>query len=286
MNNQVMPVLDFSHRQGEMYALLERQVGLYTMGESSSLPVEMVQELMHSIRFTIETHLALSGKSAESDSLEALFREGGKDIWRQVEEAKALYSAVKRTASPLEHVAYGDTLRAIGGFFSAYDLQFFAHDIPCMIDYPLSLPVSESLEGIQFIKEYLRRLLLENRFCQCFGPEESIQLLHRFHPIYEDLIINLFEPILYTALGLALQKKELAPLLLQREDGEQLYHQFHPWREAEAKQLLREGQKRILIHFQLWDSDMRNYLTKVTQQQLSLLRTSSMAGYKNLFCIP
>jgi len=282
--NELAVAIDLSGRQAELFPILERQAKLYTMGDSSSLPVQTVQELLRSIHFCIEFHLTLSGKPAVNYPLAQLFEEGQRDVCRLTEGAKALYHTARRTDPGFGSIAYRDTLDGVDSFFHLYDLRFFAHDIPCMIDYPLCNPVPESLEGVRYISEYLHRLILENRFCGCFSQRDAIRLLGIHHPEYWELILNLFEPVFACAIGLALLNRNAATLQLSASDCERLYRLFRPWNDDQAKGRLREAVNRLCIQFRLWGTEMRDYLLSAAENLLPLLRCTSFDGYQSLFC--
>jgi len=57
---------------------------------------------------------------------------------------------------------YKDTLTNIDFFFKRYDYHFFAHEIPDIF-YQLNQPVPQELQGIEYVNEYLSRLLKENQ---------------------------------------------------------------------------------------------------------------------------
>jgi len=284
--DELVQTINLSHRREELYPLLDRQVKLYTMGDSSSLPTETAQELLRSVCFCIETHLMFNGgKSADDYPLAQLFEEGQRDVWRLTEETKSLFYEAKRTNPGFDSIAYRDTLNAIGTFFRMYDLRFFSHDIPCMIDYPLCHPVPESLEGVRYIGEYLRRLILENRFCSCFTQQDAIRLLLVHHPEYRELVINLFEPIFTCAFGVVLLNQDSAAPRLDDTDCEWLYRLFRPWDETQARIRLREAVNRLCIRFQLWDSGMRSYLMDTAEVLLLRLKATTREGYRGLFSI-
>lgn len=283
--SDLVQTADIFQRQEELYPLLERQVKLYTMDDSSSLPAETVRGLLRSVCFCIETHLTLGGEPADNCPLSRLFEEGQRDVWRLAEEAKPLFSEAKRTGSGFGSIAYRDTLDAIGTFFHVYDIRFFAHDIPCMIDYPLCHPAPESLEGVRYIGEYLHRLILENRFCGCFRRQDVIRLLTRHHPEYRELVLNLFEPVFTCALGLALLNRNAADLQLDTADCKRIYRLFRPWDDTRTKILLREATNRLCIQFRLWDTVMRSYLMQTAEDLSPRLKATTREGYTSLFSV-
>ena len=76
----------------------------------------------------------------------------------------------------IRNVALRDTLENIGEFFKRYDYRSMAHEIPCSIDYPLCHQVEESTPGIDYIEEYLSRLLIEIEFLGRFVWVDSFHL--------------------------------------------------------------------------------------------------------------
>lgn len=264
-------------RQAELYPLLERQVRLYTMGDSSSLPAETARSLLRSIVFTIQA----GGDDDQTPA--ALFAAGQRALWQRCEEGKALLAAARRTDPGFGSIAHRDTLDAIADFFRVYDLRFFAHEIPCMIDYPLCLPAPESLEGIAFIGEYLRRLLLEDRFCGLFPLPAALRVLRRFQQEYRELVLNLFEPVFCCALGLATQSRGAAALTMSVADARALHRRFHPWDGEAARAELRRAVGRLCIELRLWDTAMRAYLFEAAGTLLPILERATQEGYCNLF---
>ncbi|MDR2909305.1 MAG: DUF6179 domain-containing protein [Oscillospiraceae bacterium] len=274
--NKPVTTAALSEKKEELYPLFERIAGLYTMGDTTSLPVETVRELLKSLRFVLST-----GASAGGDhTLEELYDMGGKELWRLAGAARELLELAKKTDPGYGSLALRDTLGAIGGFFGRYDLRFFAHDIPCMIDYPLCLPVSEELLGVSFIGEYLRRLIIENRFCASFDRGAAQKALSRFMPDYKELVVNLFEPVFRCALGLALLGKDPASLTLDRGDCGRLYLLFHPFDREAAAGLLGCALQRI----NSGREGEAEYLKPAAENILPFLRVASPGGYLNLFC--
>ncbi len=97
-----------------------------------------------------------------------------------------------------------DTLKSIGRSFDLYDPVLSAHVVPCDIDYQLALPVPDSLLGIDYVHEYLRRLSIENSLLVRVEPEALTSLLDSWMPDWRDLVANLYEPVAYALLKSAL----------------------------------------------------------------------------------
>lgn len=196
--------------QQALWQVLAKQVALYTMGESSSLPEYDAHRLLASACFvlgidpddpqpdeTLVRELAAEGP-------EAVFEHAVARVEREAARTEALWRDVCLGTPLLESIALKDTLESLRGFRSRYAPRFFAHEVPADIDYPLAQPVPESLQGVDYVNAYLERLLVENRFMQRFDVVRCRRLLHAVHPQYGELILNLFEPIAANAVGCAL----------------------------------------------------------------------------------
>lgn len=175
-----------------LYELLAEQAKKYTMGESTSITVETAKELMNSLWYT------LSFADVTARDLWEEVEKGRAVIRGKLETARSLWERACLTAPEAENVFYRETLKSIGGFFDRYDVLFFAHMIPCSIDYQLLIPVPESLQGVSYVEEYLRRILTENHIMSVFEPRP---VLEKSCPLYRELCINLCEPVLAAALG-------------------------------------------------------------------------------------
>lgn len=267
------------------FSLLPAQVESYTMGDSSSVPVEVAEELFKSILFTVKKSInmdKLPFNELLSCDIKALFGRGKEIIDNETKSGRELYDKVKASAPPIQNISYRDTLKGIGGFFQCYDSRFFAHEIPCSIDYQLCHNVSDVLLGIDYINEYLRDLLIENSFCALFEPEAMKTVLKAHSPLYKELLINLYEPLAVNALGLELINGDLLALRIGEEEQEKLYKLFKTLSKEECGYILLEAAKIVCRELQITDEGQVLYL-KQTAVELSVrisaaLKSGSLAG--------
>lgn len=191
-----------------LWELLSRCTSLYTMGESSSVPESIAQRLLASVCFTLgidrEEPDPAAIRRLLAQGIDTAFGEGMALVERKAKRIGGLWEQVALTTPLLESVALKDTLESLREFPARYDYRSFAHEIPSDIDYPLAHPVSESVLGVDYVTEYLERLLIENDFMQRFDLGLCKALLRAVHPAYRELLINLYEPIAVNAVGLAL----------------------------------------------------------------------------------
>ncbi|SDM62176.1 DUF6179 domain-containing protein [Acetanaerobacterium elongatum] len=204
--------------------LLQKQLIRFTHGESSSVKTQTAQGILLSLLFTVSlalkdmTEIEAQLKALTEEALESLHTRGREILKVKVLRAKGLLNAVKHSRVSTENEAYNQTVdTAIPGFFAMYDLYYAAHGLPCMIDYPLAIEVTDRA-GIEFIEEYLQRLAWENAFCVQFPTEELTQLLTGYHSDFNELLENITLLTLSNALGSILLGKGSDNITLTGED--------------------------------------------------------------------
>ena len=176
-------------------ALLEERIRRYTMGDSTSVPVDTARRLLESILYCLELNRRFPAPSVSQDApLKTSWKASVDQAKRICGRAKLLLKQAQRTPPPLVNTAYCDTLEALPVFFAGYDADFFAQEIPCSFDYPLCQPVNEQLLGAEYILEYLRKLLAENVLLRAFSQESLRALYVRYYVDYADLLVNLCLP--------------------------------------------------------------------------------------------
>ena len=179
----------------ELYLLLDERIRRYTMGDSTSVPVDTARRLLESILYCLDLNRRFPAQDVpQGTPLHVRWRAGVDQAKRIAARAKLLLKQAQRTPPPLVNTAYCDTLEALPAFFAGYDADFFAQEIPCSFDYPLCQPVSESLLGAEYILEYLRKLLAENTLLRAFSQDALRALYVRYYVDYADLLVNLCLP--------------------------------------------------------------------------------------------
>lgn len=204
-----------------LWHLLAKRVKRYTMDETSSVPVETAQELLASICFTLGLSLQETGAPPQqlaSAPLDPLFLHGLEVLETEIEKGKRLWNDACQSLPKIRSISLWDTMQGIGMFFKRYDFRFLAHEIPCDIDYQLCQPVPESYLGIIYINEYLHRILLENKILVCYHHAQTTRLLEQSFPGYQELLLNLCQPVLENAVGLALLGRDPLSLILHKKD--------------------------------------------------------------------
>ena len=184
--------------QDGLMRLFVKQCRLYTCGGSASITSLEAHDLLDSIRFVLRAHNledpATLARLA-SDDMDTLFHQGLQDINCRVDDTMELWNQVCLTMPPIKNIALRDTLTSIGQFRKVYDTYFAAFAVPVSIDYPLHDPVPETLQGVDYVHEWLARCLKEAQYIAQFDTKECIAVLKRACPDYKGLLINLYEPI-------------------------------------------------------------------------------------------
>lgn len=233
--------------QTDLLLILTEQTDKWSRGESSSIPTEKAQDIMTSILFAIGIQLKSyqtpeqAIKILKSEPLKSLFENGLKLINRKMTVSRHLQKRILHHLLDTPNVYYRSTIAdGINGFFKLYCPQFAAHEIHITADYPVFIGRPE-LEGIEFIEKYLRCIQAENAFCVCFAPQDIHHLLCGLTQDYRSIPLNIFEPVLLSALGLIIQKRNPKQLDLNKNDISILHQLFSGQSEKEVQSCLKKA---------------------------------------------
>lgn len=226
-----------------LWELLGKQTERYTSKDSTSVTIETAQELLASLWYTIT--MALDETSTPynrllSDELMPFVRQGQTILQDKLETTKRLWEAVCRTAPEIQNFYYTDTLRGIGDYLKRYDLFYFAHRKPPLIDYPLLNATCETIQGLTYTEQYLKGMLAENALIHSFENDAVVYVLQTVAPDYREYYLNLCEQPLTNALGLALIDRDVRTLFLGHKEHAKL---------IEVIQNKSNDQLRDILHF-------------------------------------
>jgi hypothetical protein len=178
----------------------------------------------------------------------------------------------------MENRSLTDTLRSIGGFWKRYDVRFFAQEIPCDIDYQLSQPVTETLLGVDYVNEWLRRLCLEQEFLRWFDQATARAVVARSCPDYRRLLINLLEPVAANALGLTLLGEDPRLLSISPPLRRKLERRFAPLTAAESDAALSAAAKALCAGLGIQNKQTAQYLNILALGLRPRLRAALTGG--------
>ena len=273
---RALPSEAFLSLQIKLCELLKKQVLRYTMGDSTSVPKETAQELLRSLCFTLQ--VADAGFPRDFSDLDILYLSGVKIIEDRIKEGKKLWKAACLSTPMTGNLALRDTLANIGSFWKQYDCRFFAHEIPCTIDYPLCHPVPESLLGIDYINEYLRRILTENELIGKFRTELVSRLLQNSCPDCKALLINLYEPVAGNVIGLSLIGSNPKKLDVTARERDKISRLFEMLSEEEATKKLEDAAKTACTALHLSNPSSARYLSAFSAGMYHRIRAASAGG--------
>ncbi|MCB8815302.1 DUF6179 domain-containing protein [Desulfosporosinus shakirovi] len=233
--------------QFDCLSLLAKQTERYNSGGSSSIRVEGAQSLLTSIMFTVGVWLKTYPNPDEAvaaiqkESMYALYQAGHKRIDGLIKSTKILHSSIIGNLLQTENVFYRSTIvDGIKGFFKLYYPEFAAQEIHITADYPVHHPM-ERLVGIEFIQKYLECIYYENLFCAQFSAEDVHHLLCGYDEDYEELLVNIYEPVLSAAIGCILSGRDVHRLEMAPSSIQILNDLFRGKRRTEIEGILREA---------------------------------------------
>lgn len=210
----------------ERLGLLKTQLKYYTKDESSSVMVEVAENLLEGIDYTIGFYLKtfdtveLMLKVLKNNTLSEMLKTGRDLIKETFDESKKLLEYIAKNKLKINNYSYDDTIdHGIPLFFKEYEYFFTPHEGSGSIDYQLYMD-NWNYKGIEYIRNYLKILSLENEFCSYFDIYEINELLKGYDKRSEELLINVFELVLINSLGLIICDKSLNSLNLSNTDRE------------------------------------------------------------------
>ena len=148
---------------GQIYPLLEKQVRSYHkhryMGNNSSVPVELAQDLMESIEYTI----GLAGGVYAHANLEEALLLGQEILENKLSKAKSMLDLVNATAPQWQTECRWEALSYLQHYLEQYDHLHLAHKGPDDLFYPILVSLPEGTQGIDSCLFYLNVLWIENQ---------------------------------------------------------------------------------------------------------------------------
>lgn len=259
--------MQISKIQTDCIKFLAYKTKRYTSGDSSSVKVELAQNILSSILYTIGIYLkTLSPDDALAallnDTIPELYNKGRRKIDTKMRVCKHLHKIVLDSMLRTINETYNDTLiGGIKGFFKIYDADYDAHTIHITADYPLCNPVDDFV-GIEFINAYLRCIIVENGFCAYFDFAIIHQMMRYYHKNYEVLIINIFEQVLTSAIGCMLTDEPVTQLLVSRSKVLELQANWMLKTKPEVEKEICDAAAILLETLNISDASLKRYIKK------------------------
>ena len=247
-HNSLLEDLTFSESEqekltGRLWELLKMQAGKYNGIDSTSMTIKKAQEILESMLYTIGV-AAENGAAKEeivNGSLSLLLDRGREILKRKQKSIKVEWKLLCRELPRIPNVYFLSTMENLGLFFDSYDIYFAAHHTSESMDYWPLCPVPETIKGISYIEEYIRRIQIENDYLNCFEREDVISLCEKYVPDYREALFNLCEPVLTNAIGLSLIGKEVRGLHISSAHREDIYQMLVGRTENEICDMIKES---------------------------------------------
>lgn len=228
--NQMITEKDITNLQIQILELLDERVQKYNGENSSSIRKEIMEEILESNNYTIGISLKKirnPDKAVElinKEDLRTLYYDGRKNIDKMLNIIRIIYLKVKQNKINIDNDIYNDTIiGGISGFLKIYDADFRAYDMKITADYPLYNNLIGKLEGVEFIKEYLNSIFLENLFCSKFSENKLKYLLYSYSHDYKNLVINIFEIALFETIACKIVNRNIKDLTISKAELNTIY---------------------------------------------------------------
>ena len=261
---------------GQMYLIIGEQVQSYhkhrNMGCNTSVPVELAQELIASVEYTINQ---TGGVFAHSNVGEAL-KLGQQILEDKVCRARAILDLVTGTAPDWQTDCRWEALRYLGQYLNQYDHKHLAHKGPDELYYPVLITPPEGIRGINICLFYLNILWIENQIMA--GVPDDV--LDQFWDRLPADTLNQCERLLINGVGKTMIGSELDSLVF--EAGE--YQSLMAAMRRAAKGDLRKTVRTLCRLLNIGDENARLYVEAI-DPLLSAWTGENMRleGLSNLF---
>ena len=242
----------------QMYLLMGKQVQSYHkhrhMGNNSSVPVELAQELMESIEYTI----GLVGGVYAHRNIEQALVLGQEILESRLSEAKSMLELVNGTAPQWQTECRWEALRYLRHYLEQYDHLHLAHKGPEDLFYPILISPPEGIQGIDSCIFYLNILWIENQI-MAGVPEDSLE---QFWDRLPAASLNQCEHLLINGIGKALLRTGIDPLVFETEEHMQLIVALM----SATEEKLRDAAKLLCQWLSLKDENAYMYVEAVVPQ--------------------
>ena len=272
---------DIVNLQIQILQLLDEIVYKYNGLDSSSIRKEILKDISNSNNYTIGVYLKTfrnpdeALKEIEDKGVKKAYQEGRKKIDRILNIIRLMYIKVKQNKLNIENATYNDTIiGGIQGFLKIYNPDFKAQDMKITADYPLYNNLIGKLEGVEFIKEYLSSIYLENLFCKKFSEEKIKYLLYGYSQDYKELIINIFEIVLLEVIACKLVKRDVQDLSISIAELNEIYLMLENKDKSEIENIINLVYKEICNELILDNEELQRYIKKNLSSVVEIITNS------------
>ena len=242
------------------------------MGNNSSVPVELAQELMESIEYTIGL---VGGVYAHRNIGEALVL-GQEVLESKLSKAKSMLELVNGTAPQWQTECRWEALRYLRYYLEQYDHLHLPHKGPDDLFYPILISPPESIQGIDRCLFYLNILWIENQIMA--GVPEDV--LEQFWDRLPAAALNQCEHLLLNGIGKAILGTGIDPLVFEIDEHMQLIVALM----KATEERLKDAAKLLCQWLNLKDENARMYVESVVPQLTMWIGDNMWSGnVENIF---
>ena len=242
----------------QMYLLIGKQVQSYHkhrhMGNNSSVLVELAQELMESIEYTI----GLVGGAYAHRNIEESLQLGQKILESKLSKAKSMLELVNGTAPQWQTECRWEALRYLRHYLEQYDHLHLAHKGPEDLFYPILISPPEGIQGIDSCIFYLNIMWIENQIIAGV-PDDALE---QFWERLPAATLNQCEHLLINGIGKALLGTGIDSLVFEAEEHMQIIVTLT----RATEEGLREAAKLLCQWLNLKDENAKMYVETVIPQ--------------------
>ena len=241
---------------GKLYLLMGKQVQSYyrhhNMGNNSSVTVELAQDLMESVEYTINLAGGVRGNLDETLAM------GQERLKNKLSHAKSMLALVNATAPHWQTECRWDAIQYLGNYLTHYAYLHLAHKGPDDLFYPILISPPEDMRGIDGCIFYLNILWIENQIMAGVLPDLQTQLWERLPAD----ALNPCEYLLMNGMGKAILNGEIASLVFGTEEYLQLMHAL----KYATQDTVKAAAKRLCQWLGVKDENVAAYVKTVIPQ--------------------
>lgn len=264
LNNEDIDYINFG-----ISKVLDQQLIYFTKNESSSINIDVAENLLMSVYFTISMSLKKSHNINEmidrlkNHSIESIFKDGQRIIKRKYIKSKSILIKLKSSKMNIDNYSYVDTIDyGLDLFFNKYDYFFKAHEVPGDIDYQLSNDVFSYI-GIEHIEKYIINLSYEETFCKCFDINEIKSLLFSYSDNSYELLLNVFDIVLTNSIGSFIAGNDCMRLNIKEYDKEIILNRIvKDYSENKLNTFINKYLCEIIKKLNITDYSFRTYIKR------------------------
>lgn len=256
---------------------LQTLLKYYTKDESSSVMVETAESLLKCINYTIGVYLKQFESIEEiieklkNEFIDNMWEKGNRMIKVNVEYSRSLLKRIQKHKLNVGNYSYDDTIDdGLSIFFRQYDDFFGAHESPGDIDYQFAIPLRDYV-GVEYIRNYLERLDLENEFCFNFDEDNIKKLLKGYDKNSELLLLNIFEIVLTNCLGLIICNQDIKNLNISHYDREIIKDKLKKLSKEEVRGVLLMCAKECVRILKIKNDDLADYIDQCANKMTYLI---------------